>query len=222
MNQLNALIRDIPMPPRIKRLPISDRGFPIPWFTHIEDDGTPNFTAIARGRLSEAFHHRKCWICGDHLGTYYSFVLGPMCCVNRINSEPPSHLDCALYAAKACPFLVNPRAKRNYKALPADTMEAAGVMIERNPGVTGVYTTRDFKPMRVHNGILFRLGEPEHVTWWCEGRPATRAEVTHSIETGLPLLRAECEKDSDPKDSHLALDRCIARAQRLYPAEPPQ
>jgi hypothetical protein len=218
MNELNALIRNIPMPPRIRRLPISDRGFPIPWFTHVEEDGTPNFTAIARGRVVEAYHARKCWVCGDYLGTHYSFVLGPMCTVNRVNSEPPCHLDCARYAAIACPFLINPRAKRNEKALPEAHKEAAGVMIKRNPGCVAVYTTRSYKPFKVHNGVLFELGEPEHVTWWAEGRAATRDEVEESVRTGMPLLRAECAHDPDPKAASVALDRCYDRFVHLLPA----
>jgi hypothetical protein len=37
----------------------------------------------------------------------------------------------------------------------------------------------------------FQIGEPEHVEWWRESRPATRAEVDEAIEGGMPFLIAE-------------------------------
>jgi hypothetical protein len=60
---------------------------------------------------------------------------------------------------------------------------------------------------------LFELFEPHRVDWYAEGRPATRAEVTASIETGVPLLRRECR----PGD-HARLDAMLADAQRHLPA----
>jgi len=37
-------------------------------------------------------------------------------------------------------------------------------------------------------GALITMGKPTGVEWYREGRPATRAEVIESIETGLPNL----------------------------------
>lgn len=58
------------------------------------------------------------------------------------------------------------------------------------------------------------LGEPERIEWYCEGRAATRAEIQHSIDTGLPLLRAQ----ADGEDGHALLDELTAQAQRWLPA----
>jgi hypothetical protein len=37
MPDLNPSIRDIPIPPRMAKRPISDRGFPVPWFARLAD-----------------------------------------------------------------------------------------------------------------------------------------------------------------------------------------
>lgn len=74
----------------------------------------------------------------------------------------------------------------------------AGIMVERNPGVTLVYTTKKFTLVPDHAGKnLFSLSDPISWSWWKEGRPATRAEVQYSIDTGIPLLRAHCFTPDD-------------------------
>ena len=218
MTELNAAVRDIPMPDRMKKLPISDKGFPIPWFVHRDENGVPNFTAIHPGRIFRAHTEHRCWLCGGKLGSYKCFTVGPMCIVNRVSAEPPSHLECAQYATRACPFLVNPRAKRNAKALPDQHVPAPGEMIERNPGVTALYVTKRYSVFKVENGSLFNIGDPIKVEWWCQGRSATTEEINTSIETGLPALYDACERGDDPKQSRVSLEKYIARARTLLPA----
>ncbi len=48
------------------------------------------------------------------------------------------------------------------------------------------------------------MGEPEAVTWWAEKRPATRAEVLHSIDTGMPFLQREADKEGGGAPAALA------------------
>jgi hypothetical protein len=105
--------------------------------------------------------------------------------------------------------------RRNEKDLPEER-NVAGVMIPRNPGVVALWITRSSKPFNVSNGVLFDLGEPERILWYCEGRTATRAEVEASVASGLPLLEAEANKDGP--DAIKELSQCIARAQALLPA----
>jgi hypothetical protein len=76
--------------------------------------------------------------------------------------------------------------RRNEKNLPQDA-HTAGVAIKRNPGVTVLWTCLDFRMFEA-NGTLFRVGEPEHVECWTEGRAATKDEVIASIDGGYPLL----------------------------------
>jgi hypothetical protein len=113
------------VPERIAKLPRDDRGYPVPWFVAWVD-GRPDFRVIEGGRIFEALKERRCWVCGEKLGRYLAFVIGPMCAINRITSEPPSHRDCALFAARACPFLTMPRMKRNERAKPEGYQEPAG------------------------------------------------------------------------------------------------
>src|SRR5438132_506337 len=83
---------------RISQLPIDDAGRPVPWFVAWVD-GKPEFRVVGPGKREEAYAKRKCWVCGQQLGSYLVFVIGPMCALNRISSEPPSHKDCAIFAA---------------------------------------------------------------------------------------------------------------------------
>src|SRR3981189_2409882 len=117
MPELNASIRHIPMPDRFKKLPISDKGFPIPYFVG-ELDGRRDFRVIRPDAIAACFNKRLCWLCGEKLGQYLAFVIGPMCSVNRVSSEPPSHRECAEYAVRACPFLSRPKMRRNEEGLP--------------------------------------------------------------------------------------------------------
>jgi hypothetical protein len=213
-----------PLPERMRRLPIDERGYPVPHFVTWLDEagkplpngqGKPDFRVITSGRVLDVIRFRLCWICGGKLGSFASFVSGPMCGINRTNGEPPNHLECALFAAKACPFLTRPAMKRRENNLPEDHRDAAGVMIRRNPGVCIVWTTRQWKPWPVENGVLFKMGDPTSVTFWREGRSATRAEVWESIEEGLPLLRTEAEKEGEK--SMAMLDAYVRRFEPLCP-----
>jgi hypothetical protein len=191
------------MPARIARLPRDERGYPAPWFVCWvkggepcpAGEGEPDFRVIGPDKLAEAYKQAKCWICGLSLiGAARVYTIGPMCVVNRTTSEPPSHRDCAEFAAKACPFLTRPRQKRDRKGLPEDRV-VVGNPIDRNPGAVCLYQTGKAKPFRAGGGWLFRLGPPIRVDWWAEGRKATRAEIEASIESGYPLLFEEAKKD---------------------------
>jgi hypothetical protein len=187
MTLLNERIKNIPIPERMRKLPIDERGFPIPKFVPIID-GKPEFRGMDGQHLGECVRRKLCWLCAEPLGIHMTFVIGPMCGINRINAEPPSHFRCAEYAAKACPFLSQPRMRRNEKDVPEDGT-VAGIGIKRNPGVALLWTTRSYNVIRDGNrGILFQLGEPEQIDVYAEGRKATAEEVEHSISTGIPLL----------------------------------
>jgi hypothetical protein len=107
-NSLNQRIARLELPDRMRSLKISDEGFPTPWFVPWID-GKPEFRGMVGEKLGIALRHKRCWICGQPLGKYLTFSIGPMCAVNRNIAEPPSHLSCAEYSVRACPFLSNPR-----------------------------------------------------------------------------------------------------------------
>jgi hypothetical protein len=220
--KLAAAIADIEIPKRMQKLPLSDKGFPIPafvaWLATDSDRYLPEGTFGARRDfrivdplyMDRCFRLTRCWLCGEPLGQYRIFAIGPMCVVNRTTMEPPSHRHCAEYAVKACPFLVNPRARRNLKDLPEES-SAPGTMIHRNPGATALYQTNDYRRFRVQNGMLCRLGAPERMEWYCEGRRATKKEVVDSIESGMPLLMKEAQIDGPEAVADLRKMRTEAR-----------
>lgn len=184
-----------PMPARMRGRPLDRRGYPVPFFVGYVD-GEPDFRASDATKMRDCVKMRLCWMCGQPLGRYLSFVLGPMCALNRANGEPPCHLDCASWAACACPFLTRPRMRRNEHEMPEGAFHEAGIL--RNPGCVGVWTTRSYEVLRERSGVVFRIGEPEHVEWYCEGRPATRAEVEASVHSGIPILREQSLRMGDP------------------------
>lgn len=208
-----------PLPDRMKRLKL-DRGYPVPWFVpwildgkEVEPgEGEPEFRVASQRRLAEAVKRTRCWLCGQQLGKYRAYVIGPMCLVNRVNAEPPSHLACAEFAAKGCPFLARPHMRRREAGLPEESVEAAGMMIHRNPGVTCVYTT--VQPVTLKGdgkgGILIDLPEPTEVSFFAEGRAAKREEVVTSIETGLPILLGVCQNDDERTEVRERAERAVA------------
>lgn len=206
------------MPREVARLPRDPTrpSYPVPWFV-AWIDGRPDFRVIDTPKIAVAMRERRCWVCGGRLSAYSAYVAGPMCCVNRTSAEPPSHRDCAVYSARACPFLARPHARRREAGKPQEAVAPAGIMLRRNPGVALVWITKEpVRPFRVDGGVLFKLPEPTEVLWFCEGREATRAEVEASIESGLPLLRGLAEEDG--ADAIAELDAMTERALELLPA----
>ena len=199
------------IPARIRLLARDERGYPVPRFVEWID-GKPDFRIMSRDHMRRCIRTRACWICGQPLGRWMSFVIGPMCSVNRISSEPPSHRDCATFAVRNCPFLTHPNRRRDDRDLP-EHKSPGGIMLEHNPGVSLLWVTDSYKIERA-GGILFEIGEPREVEWWAHGRHATRAEVLAAFDKGLPFLR---EHAHGPAETTL-LDREIARAMPLVPA----
>ena len=214
MTRLNNDIAGISMPDHIKKLPISERGYPIPWFVPKDRDGKPITQAADPNKRLTAVRSDRCWVCGEPRGVYKAFVIGPMCMVNRITAEPPCHLDCAEYTVRACPFLAKPNMRRNPSDIP-DKKPSAGLMLERNPGVSVIWLTK--KMQRVPDQLgswLIKVGDPVSVRFFREGREATREEIVASIESGMPLLRRYA---IGRKESEL-LDKQYDQAMTYLPA----
>jgi ferredoxin len=188
-------------PDRIAALPVDHRGFPIPWFVAWQD-GKPVFPAMDPEKMAKAIKDSRCWVCGQPLGRYKVYVVGPMCIANRVSSEPPSHLDCARFAAENCPFLANPNMKRvPIEKYEGTTENVAGIMIPRNPGVTAVATCEG--PLIWHRdgpGVLFDVAPIISVEWF---------------DSGLPILRDMAAQEGPAALAHLA--ECEASARALFP-----
>jgi hypothetical protein len=217
MTAYNIAINRLDMPARFLRLPIDDRGYPVPKFVAWVD-GKPDFRVVDQRWMAQAVNKKLCWLCGEKLGRYLAFVLGPMCAVNRINSEPPSHLDCARFAVKACPFLTQPRRGRNRdEALPEKAEGAAGFAIDRNPGVSLIWITERYQMIRAPGGgVLFQVGDHIGLEWYAHGRKATREEIMTSITSGLPILRGIAKQEGSNAIAELEVQ--IERGLALVPA----
>lgn len=186
MNELKHYRPDLPpMPANIAALPVH-RGFPVPWFVPLID-GKPEPRMAEPGKIAQAVREKRCWTCGRRLDKFFTFVLGPMCTINRVCPEPPSHDECAVFSAIACPFLNGKEMERRDNDLPPQR-KSVGVAIMRNPGCVCLWTTSKFEIERVDHGVLFRVANPSTVKWFAKGGKATRAEVDESIRTGFPLL----------------------------------
>lgn len=199
---------------RILKLARDVRGYPVPYFV-AWIDGAPDFRVIDPDKYRACVRHRLCWICGEPLGRYLAFVIGPMSAVNRTSAEPPSHRDCAVFSATACPFLTRPKMARNEKGV-EDAKVVAGVGLTRNPGVALVWITTSYEWFRDGmGGRLIRFGDPVELLWFAEGREAKRAEIDESIRTGLPHLEKLAAEQGPEAQRHLAAE--IERMETLLP-----
>lgn len=219
-----------PLPSLMTGLPVR-RGYPVPWFV-AWIDGAPEFRAMDPRKFRVAVKEGRCWVCGnrfvDKLGFRLSqaFVVGPMCAVNRISSEPPSHHICASWSARNCPFLSRPYMARREDDLINEASikdRVAGVAITRNPGVALVWPTSTWTLIRDGRGRpLFQFGSPDApLEWYAEGRRATRAEVMASLETGLPALQEACDLESTAELQALAHRELETAYQRALVLAPP-
>jgi hypothetical protein len=97
--------------------------------------------------------------------------------------------------------------RRNEKDLP-ENIGSAGISIDRNPGVTVLWTTKSYKLFSAAHesggkGCLFRIGDPEHTESYALGRRATQSELARSIITGYPLLQAQARLDGPEGEAEL-------------------
>jgi hypothetical protein len=207
------------MPPAIAALPKDDRGYPVPWFV-AWPNGRPDFRCMDSEKFARAVMEKRCWVCGEKLNPrQHVFVIGPMCMVNLITSEPPSHEECAVFSVRNCPFLTKPAAHYRTANIPAGAEPPPGLFLDRNPGVSCLYYCRGYQLIRPgvgKPGWLFSLPGPAQVRFWREGRKATRAEIVESINGGLATLKQVAAKDGP--DAELALRQSVNRAMKLVPA----
>lgn len=210
-----------PLPRRIRQLPVV-RGYPVPWFV-AWIDGVPDFRISDREKFRRAIRARRCWVCGERLGVHLVFVLGPMCGINRTTTEPPCHLDCADWSARACPFLARPHARRREVEDALTVHHPGGVPLLRNPGVALLWITREYALFDDgHGRPLIRVGPPMAVRWYAEGRDATREEVAASIESGYPALLEMAETQDRDQPGAGAVDELARRALAFLSLYPPR
>jgi hypothetical protein len=207
--------RDVELPRRMMGLPRDDRGWIVPWFVDWRE-GQPVFPAFDPHKFRRAVKrdHRLCWVCGEKLGRTLVFVIGPMCAINRVTSEPPCHRDCAEYSMQVCPFLANPRMGRvpESKIFGGAIVEPGGKMDPRNPGVMIEWPTQDYRIFQTPTGPLIQFEAPTaRVVWWTLGREATGQEAADAFVAGGQKLLATASTEGDSAIVELARLMTIAR-----------
>lgn len=218
-----GLRADIPaLPPHMSNRPLDKRGYPVPYFVAWVD-GVPDFRVADSHKLDMCVNFEFCWLCGKPLGSHRVFVVGPMCTVNRISSEPPSHRACAEFAAAACPHMVRPTAKRREANLPEDRKEPRGIMVMDNPGAVALWESSSYSIDRTREGVIVDIGEPDAVDWWTKGHKTTRRdEVLPAFEASVTRLRKMTAEHyaHDPTEraaAMLALGEATAQAMQFLP-----
>lgn len=202
------------LPDRMAHLPVDDRGFPVPWFVPWKD-GKPIFPAMDHAKWISAIRANHCWVCGGQLGRFKFHVIGPMGLINGVSAEPPSHRECANFAARHCPYIANPRMGR----VPAEkhgTVDHPGTMDQGNPGVWCVIECQG--PVQLVSGKqLIKVAPIANVDWWAMGRKASPEEARAGFEERAELLSGYAARE--PRQEQIALARRIADARDWLPKE---
>lgn len=185
-----------PLPAYMRDLPLSEKGYPVPYFVSVVN-GRYDFQLADSRKWLDCTRNNRCWICGKTLGAFKVFALGPMGAINRICSEPPSHLDCAEYAVEACPFLLYPNAKRRELNQNVPQKIPAGVLALHNPGVTLLWSTKSSTFATNQRPCLLLLGEPTTVRWYTEGHLASQAQASAAVDDARERLSAMCGSNGD-------------------------
>lgn len=218
MSEKLTLRESVMMPARIASLPRDHRAFPIPYFVQWEND-KPVFPAFDPVRFKRCVERQFCWVCGQPLGRMMAFTIGPMCVINRVTAEPPSHTECAHYSVQVCPFLTTPQMRRvpAHKIHDGGVTPPGGVMVPDNPGGAVVWVCRTYRLEHTDTGPIIRIGDPlGGVEWWFKGQRATSAEAAALFDDAARRLRRLALQLDGPA-ALPALERQIRFAEGLLP-----
>jgi hypothetical protein len=104
-----------PLPARMQKNAVDERGYPIPWNVLIDANGRAVFTANDSRKHMTALANDLCPLCGEKNDSVKWFVGGPMSAFhpNGWYFDLPGHQDCIEFALRVCPYLAAPNyAKR--------------------------------------------------------------------------------------------------------------
>jgi hypothetical protein len=104
-------------PKNIARLPVDERGYPVPFFGTIVN-GVPDFRIVDHAKIVKATLDQKCFVCGSKLGQHLHFAMGPRSGLLMKTNHGPAHKECIEYSLNTCPFILYPNAQRRQAALP--------------------------------------------------------------------------------------------------------
>lgn len=102
--------RTVPVPLRMRHLPVDARGYPVPCMVLIDDAGLPHFAVNNSVIRDRVLRDDLCSICGGKLSRGRWFVGGPKSAFHPAGAynDPPMHRECVVYALQVCPYLAAP------------------------------------------------------------------------------------------------------------------
>lgn len=127
----------VPIPQRMKGLPLDQRGIPIPWNVVIDRNGLAHFAIQNQERRDLALAKKLCPICGQKLANRKWLVGGPRSALHPQGAyiDTPMHDECAHYALRVCPYIAAPVYAREIGPIKAaqNADALAGVLIRTDP-----------------------------------------------------------------------------------------
>lgn len=157
-------------PPRIKKLPRDQHGNAIPFFLGATN-GKPETKVGDRTKWRDCLKFNFCWLCGEKLGKFQTFIIDPMKAINRMATEPGCHHDCAEWWARTC---------------------------HKPAGIACLWTTQH---SRIAMDGKIVVSEADAVSWWKDGRAATKPEILLVMDTGMPELIKNCRSRMEREDA---------------------
>src|SRR6185295_806737 len=143
-------IRDIPIPARLRDLPLDPRGFPITFTTTVDADGKPDFRVPDAQKWAVMCYEHLCAVCGQRLDYWIFFVGGEELFADRLFFEGPMHRECAEYSIKVCPFMALEKFKRTDREFTGDAAMLNEIDFQQaRPARFGLGRTRGYKMVKV-------------------------------------------------------------------------
>jgi hypothetical protein len=172
-------MKKIPIPRMLATRPVDHRGYPIPFLQFIPEtfykDRRVDFRITDPYKKEFALRKQLCGLCGQPLAAKVYFIGGPLSAESRVFSDPPMHRDCAQYAMKVCPYLVNPNykpAEGPVKSRDGTPTQADALQGQGRPPKMFLYKTngynltqiKDGRTGKIHSGIYAVANPPEELT----------------------------------------------------------
>lgn len=168
------------MPPSIAALERDPRGYPIPWFLYRSDHFPLDFRVVDPVKFSTAMRECRCWVCGEPMTGTVAFLGGPLSTAQRLYADPPTHIACAEFSVRACPFIAMPKAQRREAEIATPVVISDGHSTA-NPGVYGMVFCNIGDYGLVDKGMIRAERTNPYVMWFHEGRDARWIEVKQAI-----------------------------------------
>ena len=147
---LNCVVADIPK--YLKARPMW-KGFPIPFTTLIKPDGDPDFRVTDQERWALCVTKGLCGLCGQPLVYWQAFIGGEKCKESHLFFDPAMHVECAEFAAKACPFIVG---CKGYSIKTDQDSTADRLISSERPEHMYLFKTRGYDLVKIEGNIYIK------------------------------------------------------------------